>query len=435
MGKVFHNNQIHQQSCQPDLEALRHLNLTPTIQYGRSSMVVEFVKEKLNFTERLNHLSPEFQSLDLSYEEENQGHPSSPHSDCAAPIKLKVPLVNTSATDASHLIFGVATSVERLNASVSHLQHWLAHTNARLIALLEPHPNSTMLEKTMQDLGINVTFKYSNKAFMERWYDLTRLLLAERTPTTQWAGIVDDDTFFLSMAELVSRLAQHDHREEKWIGGLTEDFTQMGVIGYIAYGGAGMFISMPLLARLDEWYDECSASSLDYSDGRLAECISKHTTTKLTWEHDLYQTDLWGDVSGFYEAGRKQPLSVHHWKTWYQLDMTKLSAVSAICGDACLLKRWRFLDGWYLVNGYSFIKYGQETVDEQAMEMTWWRNEGTTDSDFSHSLMPLRPKDEQKVSFKMEDIVVEDGVAKQFYVHRPGNGLEDRVLEIIWTRR
>ncbi|MCJ1403383.1 hypothetical protein MMC11_006606 [Xylographa trunciseda] len=438
-GQTISNSRIysHSQSCRPDFGLLRELNLTPSIQYGRTRMVVEHTRQRLNFTESLDQQSPTFRSLDLVEDDESPEEQRLAQANCAAPITVHVPLPKPCA-DASHIIFGVSTTVARLESSVSQMQHWLSHSGARLIAVVEPSVTSGLLETNMRNLGIDVTIRHSNETFNDRYFALTKVLYNARRPNTRWAGIVDDDTFFLSMAALVDRLANHDHTEEKYIGSLTEDFRQIEHYGYMAYGGAGMFLSIPLLAKINNVYPECREkyNHLKNGDGRIAQCIYHYTTTKLTWEPDLHQIDLYGDPSGFYEAGRRQPLSIHHWKHWYPIDVVKMSAVSAVCGEACILKRWKFADGWYLTNGYSVVHYGEQRVDDVAMELTWNRpDEQVTPEEYEHSLTPLRPKAEGKVTYRLEEVVQEGGVVRQFYVYRPGEGLEDRVMEVSWSRR
>ncbi|MCJ1420616.1 hypothetical protein MMC32_006974 [Xylographa parallela] len=435
-GQAIGNPHIYSQSqsCRPDFGLLRELNLTPTIQYGRARMVVEFTKEKLNFTESLDQQSPIFRPLDLVEDDESPEQQLRTQAQCAAPTKVSVP-ISKPHTDASHIIFGVSTTVERLESSVSQMQHWLAHTQARLIALVEPSAASGTLETHMRTLGIDVTIQHSNETFNDRYFALIRALHAARRPTTHWAGLVDDDTFFLSPSALVARLATHDHTAEQYVGGLTEDFRQVGYFGYMAYGGAGIFLSAPLLTHLNSVYPECRRRyrHLPHGDGRLAQCIYRHTTAKLTPEPGLHQVDLHGDPSGFYEAGRAQPLSIHHWRHWYLVDVVRLSAVAAVCGDAGLLRRWRFADGWYLTNGYSVVRYGAWDVDDAAMELTWDRPGGeVSEEGYEHSLTPLRARDQGKVSYRLEGVVRAGEVVRQFYVYRPGEGREDGVLEVSW---
>ena len=109
------------------------------------------------------------------------------------------------------------------------------------------------------------------------------------------------------MPELVSRLSTYDHRQEKYIGGLTEKgFVQLRTFGYMGYGGAGIFLSMSLLQKVHAAFDECKKGSV-YVDGSsmngdrlLARCIYQHITAKLIWEPRLHQIDLHGDPSSFY---------------------------------------------------------------------------------------------------------------------------------------
>ncbi|MCJ1224829.1 hypothetical protein MMC12_001475 [Toensbergia leucococca] len=431
-GKVTSDYQ-QAQACLLDFDSLEHLNLSRTIRYARYRLVVDFSKETLPFTESLDQPSPLFESVDLYHDHGVSGGWAPTLSYCLDPVTVKVPKLGRP-TDASHLIFGVATTAERLESSIGPIQHWLSNTKARLLALIPPNPDHGVLQEKMQSLGIDVTIYESDQSFDDRYFALVTLLYEHRQEDTRWAGLVDDDTFFLSMSQLVSRLADHNHEEEKYIGGLSEDFLQLAGWGFMAYGGAGVFISMPLLAKINTVYPECNSHSMN-GDGRLAQCIYHHTTTKLTWEPDLHQMNLHGDPAGFYESGRQQPLSIHHWKSWSHIDVAKLSTVSSICGDACLLKRWRFSDSWFLINGYSFIRYAEEPPLDGSMEQTWDDYEGATADSYAHSLAPLRARDWMKLTYRLEDVTETRGEVRQFYVLRAGHGAEDGVIEVSWTRR
>jgi hypothetical protein len=91
---------------------------------------------------------------------------------------------------------------------------------------------------------------------------------------------------------------------------MSENEAHVAIFGVIAYGGAGVFFSRPLLDQLGNVWDQCGGAT-EHGDGRIAQCIYQYTTTKLTIELDLYQLDLKTDAAGFFEAGRSQPLSVH----------------------------------------------------------------------------------------------------------------------------
>ncbi|KKY23443.1 hypothetical protein UCRPC4_g02891 [Phaeomoniella chlamydospora] len=197
---------------------------------------------------------------------------------------------------------------------------------------------------------------------------------------------------------------------------------------------------MPLLRQMNEVYDECF-DALDITgerrlagDRRVAHCIYKHTDAKLSVEYGLHQVDLHGDPSGLYESGRPQPLSIHHWKSWSEIDVEKLLVVSRVCGDACLLHRWRFSNGWYLNNGFSLVKYSQDLPwGDRTIEKTWEDWETASDYSYVHSLAPLRPRDEGKITYRLKDaIVVGNKAVRQIYVHHPPDGGDDRVIDILW---
>jgi hypothetical protein len=149
---------------------------------------------------------------------------------------------------------------------------------------------------------------------------------------------MDDDTFFPSMARLVEFLKQFDETQPHWIGRMSENEAHVAIFGVIAYGAAGVFFSRPLLDQLGNVWDQCGGAT-EHGDGRIAQCIYQYTTTKLTIEPDLHQLDLKTDAAGFFEAGRSQPFSVHHWKSYFDADMVKLSAISTLCGDECVLRQ------------------------------------------------------------------------------------------------
>ena len=191
------NLQVNRTTCLPDYSILRQLGVSPTIQYAQSRFLVEYSDEELNFTEAVNRPSPISRVLNLPrHHELFDDQPSSLSHSCSSPTVVKVARPLPSA-DASNIVFGVSTITERLESSISQLQHWLPNTGARLIALVPPNSSSGLLQAEMHALGIEITIKHSNESFNDRYFALTKVLYEERLPNTQWAGIVDDDTFFL----------------------------------------------------------------------------------------------------------------------------------------------------------------------------------------------------------------------------------------------
>lgn len=149
-------------------------------------------------------------------------------------------------------------------------------------------------------------------------------------------------------------------------------------------------------------------------------------------DNRLRQLDMRGDASGFFESGREPPLSVHHWKSWFQADMAKLSVITNLCGDKCFLRQWQFSDGWTLTNGFSIAKYSTEIdLDDKTMEVSWVGDNGAVDESFMHALGPLRPKDTGKFSYLLEDSVFLGNQVRQWYVHRDAEK-GDQIIELIW---
>ena len=349
-----------------------------------------------------------------------------------APIRIQAPRT-LPFSDASHIDFGVASTVARLNSSLETFAHWAAHSNVRILALAEPSSRKDEVEARAKAMGINLQITESKDKYERRYFSLLKHLAKSARPETRWSSIIDDDTFFLSMPLLVKALSEHDTDQPIYLGSLSESMKQIHSFGVMAYGGAGIFLSRPLLDRLDQVYELCQATG-SHGDRQIAHCVYQQTPVKLTTEHRLHQLDLKADVSGFFEVSRGQPLSVHHWKSWFEIDMAKLSAVAKVCGDACLLARFQFSDNWFLTNGFSVVHYSTNvSVDDPTMEKTWKKLGGKDGASYYHTLSPLRPKDGKKFSYRLYDVSVEKDRVRQWYIHRDSwNG--DRVLEFIWRR-
>lgn len=411
---------------------------------------------------------PLLQPLDISLPPPTQitiNTNNTPKSDLPLPpiqtTNLNIPRLPHTLPDASSFIFGVSTTYERLEDSLPTLSHWLSNTSAPIIGHMSPSLDpeaSNRVSNLASSLHINLGTIESHYEFLDRYFGLLKVLHANRLPTTKWYVFIDDDTFFLSMRELISAFAKYDPEEPWYIGALTEDFSQMATWGYFAYGGGGIFLSHVLVEQLLPHYDECFKRQ-DTGDRMIAECIYRSTTTKFTWEPRLHQLDLHGDQSGFYEALRPQPLSLHHWKSeefQSSIDIYNLSRVAAICGDAFLLQKFRLKDDWVLTNGFSLVKYSSTDIrhrsgkweEDVSMERTWdFYYEGSKNVHFEYSLGPIRNRDEEKISYRMESAVVEgtgNGGAggkrvRQLYVRRKAAGDEkghrdvEGVVEVTWS--
>ncbi|KAI9827417.1 MAG: hypothetical protein M1819_006958 [Sarea resinae] len=456
-----------QQQCALDVDALQAYGLSQAIHYTQLNIIAVPSENASSSSQQLNVPFPESQVIRL---DDPNRSANLPLPGCADPVKIHVPPIPPHPPNASHVIFGVATTFDRLDGSLSAMAHWASHSNTRIFAIIEPTQSPDKIEALVRkaaSLHFTLLIRESSAEYLDRYFSLVRALYEECLPSTQWAALIDDDTFFLSLPRLLGRLSRYDANVPHYIGSLSEDLVQMNIWGYMAYGGAGIFLSTPLLKQLNapEIYDVCSTQNLS-GDRRLAKCIYGHTTTKLEIESGLHQLDLSGDASGFYECGRDQPLSVHHWKSAFAgsttraktVDMVHLAAVASVGGTESLLRRFRFADGWFLANGYSVFKPGVSGAEPSlaaadfSIEKTWDTNNGGTDEAFDHTLGPLRPKDEGKFSLRLAGVVREgeggsglegdikdDDVrrVRQYYIHRadPRSGDHDTVVEVVWQRQ
>ncbi|KAJ5669444.1 hypothetical protein N7462_010514 [Penicillium macrosclerotiorum] len=423
--------------CDPDEDVLHRLDISKLAAYTRRELVVDFTEEPVTMKQRVD--LPLLNVKSKSRPTEMTNELGEPQDGCSipTPIPVQVP-PRPKVVDASHIDFGVATTISRLNESLDQFVHWAGYSRTRIFALIEPDESQTGVSyvKAKADaLGINLFITESDDDYLHRYFALIPLLEENMRESTQWGCIIDDDTFFLSMPALVDALKSYDHTKPMYIGGLSEGMPQIAVFGMIAFGGAGVFLSRPLMTELVTVYDECERMTFT-GDRRIGNCVYQYTTTRLTVDHRLHQLDLMKDASGFFESGRELPLSVHHWKSWFTADMPKLGVVSDLCGDTCLLRQWQFSDNWILTNGYSIVQYTfTPEPNDRSIEMTWEPHNGATEESYLHELGPLRRKDDNKISYLLADAKIEDnGRITQWYILRDKRD-GDSVIELSWRKR
>lgn len=337
------------------------------------------------------------------------------------------------------LLFGVATSFDRLVDSVPQLSHWLSHSGARLVAVVvdaaEREADLDRLLAFFNGHGVDLVIARPMNDQLDvnqQHFTVLRDLLHHSTPQTKWICIIDDDTFFPSLFPLSEMLDGQDYTAPVYLGGLSDSMWAIQQHGLLAYGGAGVFMSMPLVRQLDPHIEACLAeSNTGQGDALLKNCIYSQTDTRLTLVPGLNQLDLRGDTSGFYESGR-WPLSLHHWKTWHSAPVDLMAKASDFCGG-CFLQRFRFGGDTVLANGYSVAVY-REGIEHSDLNHT----EATFDNAhlYDWAYGPLRSKADphNKKSFYLIDAEMVGKSLRQVYVHRAGDREEsrDEVLELWW---
>lgn len=452
--------QNNQGGCSGNLTRLKDLDLKFPVKYARRDIIVK-TNPDLRRTSLTQIDAPLLSDVQIVNPVES---PDWGLEQCSPPLALEVPTFPRRPANASHIIFGISTYIERMEDSIPHLQRSLAHTSAQLIVLVVKYGEATpgsremkALEDRMRSLGIDATVVGApkNSLMQLRYFSLVKILYEKKDSATQWISLLDDDTFLPSMHALVKTLNAYDSSKEWYLGAMSEDWWSVMVYGMMSFGGGGTFLSMSLAAQMNTYYDTCVKESFaQQGDIRVFECITSHTTTKLQPVPGLHQMDLGGELSGFYESGRL-PLSLHHWKTGWHFEqkpeqralntypMAKMHLVSDICGD-CFLQRWQFGSDTILSNGFSISTYPDQKVlaemvknnDINKIEDTFMptREVNSFMRGYEHSIAPLRPRVESKIQYKFLDAKVEDGGVRQYYVYRALDKEPDIVYEIFWTR-
>ncbi|KAH7150219.1 hypothetical protein B0J13DRAFT_594589 [Dactylonectria estremocensis] len=343
------------------------------------------------------------------------------------PIRLRVPPAYPMM-DYSHLIFGVATSLERLTESMFQFESWIADSGASLLAIItDAKPKGDAKEdaafekvtRQFRARGIDITIRrpWNTTATQnEQHFTIIRDLRRAATRDTKWVAIVDDDTFFPSLYPLAEILDKYDHTVPAYLGALSDNGDAVKHHGFMAFGGAGIFLSLSLLNELDPHIEACLGEEhVPQGDGLLRACIYGKTKTELTVIKGLHQLDMGHDLSGLYESGTL-PISLHHWKSWHHSPVDEMVKISEFCGS-CFLQRFQFGSDTILSNGFSIAMYPEGTKSVNLTEM-----EGTFDGypGFEWSLGPMRsPLDRfHKKSYRLVESEKLGRNLRQIFVHR-----------------
>lgn len=379
------------------------------------------------------------------------------------PIEVPVPNPSPPGLTFPQLSFGMATSLERLRHSIPAMEHWLPGSGSSLFVIVTDwHHHThimgitpsaiTNLQQELRAKNIDATLlkpiKHNYSVYQSHFNVLT-YMVEQAESGVQWFGLLDDDTFFPRLQPLAESLGKLDHNMDMYVGALSDNLDLIRKYGYMAYGGAGTFLSAPLAKRIGarEQAARCivEASSPE-GDIILRDCVYRHSKAKLTTLPRLYQQDQKGDVSGFFESGIR-PLSLHHWKSWYYAPVVKMATAARFCGD-CFLQRFRFGTDTVFSNGYSIAIYpqGLQDIDLGVAEGTWEIEQGTgsnlvdvaktVDSDWSIGPFRKRLGPDRKKSYRIVDGEMRNGTLRQLYLWKgdAAAGALDEVIEVIWEQ-
>lgn len=383
---------------------------------------------------------------------------------CSAPIEIKIPKIRRrSNVDAASLLFGAATSLERLSKSLPQIAGWISFTGACLVVIVQDsHDSQGMIDMQNFATSLDVCLILvpnpipkagvkGTKGHAQRHFAISQALYDNKTPLHKWFVVIDDDTFFPSLQALIDALKPYDPSQPWYIGALSEDWIGMQQYGYMAYGGAGMILSAPLIDILHTNYDLCTTDG-EEGDVMYRDCIYKVTSppVHLTRLDGLHQLDFYGDVAGWYEGGFDPILSLHHYggSGWHDFPVEYAHRVTQVSGPAAFLQRYQFRDNVVLTNAYSIAQYpgGLQDIDLDRVEATFMHEE----HNFDWSLGALRPPLEEgreKLSWRLEYAVrTKCRTVRQFYIKRRPGMIEDgeegesdpgevsSVFELVWSR-
>jgi hypothetical protein len=461
----------HEMNCDIDMEHLREVKeryqLDEKFQYMkryvRFKRSDEVERSSMTYVDQ-NLLPSRFKTIELG---QHYGHQS-----CAAPLDIEVPRSGLPSTvNASDFMFGVSTTYNRfMDPETTPINEWIfwltdsrGHSNGGKLLLMLLDASDEELQEVanlLGDVGIDVDVYHSDSSveMAVRYLNLVPTLYTHRdAQTKKWLVTCDDDTFFPSMHALIREINKYDPTREMYIGTLSEDIGAIDRHGSQAFGGGGVFISLPLADRITTLYSSCASEDkvLESNSGwgpqgdiLLRKCIYENSETRLTTVWNLWQLDFFGDPSGFYEWGL-QPLSLHHYRGggWHTAQPGQFTKIAHTCGEDCTLMRFQTADD-FVISGYSIAHY------PKGITWDWAQLEGTLHAapedkgyNLDFTFGPMRPslhKTGRKIAWEqMEAEVRSDGSVVQTYVRRkdderwvhaddtPMSNI-DGVIELVW---
>ena len=392
---------------------------------------------------------------------------------CPEPLDVPVtqsPFPNTA--NASDFMFGVSTTYKRFTeprtSPINEWSYWLTdgqgQSNGGKLVLLLLNATDTELEDAYDKLakvGIDVDVYRSdpNLIMAVRYLALApKLYDHPERKNKKWLVICDDDTFFPSFHALADRFAEYDHERPMYIGTFSEDVNNIQRHGSQAFGGAGVFLSVPTAKLVADKFDSCRGEDKiqqsntgwgPQGDILLRKCIYENSDTKLTLLPSLWQLDLFGDPSGFYESGIK-PLSLHHYRggVWHIAHPWHYTKVAHVCGEDCTMQRFQTADDFVISNGFSIAHYPQGIdFDLGQFEGTFHAAPENKGWNMDFRLGPQRKslhKTGKKISWDLQDATVnEDGSVSQVYVRKKDDwrwknpdesrmSERDGIVELVW---
>jgi len=470
-GGSFHS--AHNLTCTIDMNHLRALaqrhNLEDAFTYVRRSLKLirsEGITRKPLTDLNYDLLSPDSRIVNASEEYIIE----------TCPDVIPVPVANSAfpgQANLSEFMFGISTTFGRFNDSaetfVDEWSYWLTdsagHSNgAKLIMLLNDASESDLrnVQLQLREAGIDIDVCPSRPEtdMAVRYLSLLPIMYSHPHRTgKKWLALCDDDTFFPYPNSLADRFKTFDPSRRLYIGAMSEDAPNIALLGTQAFGGAGIFLSIPMAQDVIAHFNSCTtptelrAADIGWGtqgDMLLRNCIRNHTDITLTVLPELWQLDFLGDPSGFYESGIK-PLSIHHYHggMWHVARPARSARITHLCGEDCFMQRFRTADDFIISTGFSVAQYPGVSMDLNfdQMERTFVPLTKDQGWNFDFKMGPQRESlsnTGSKMAWELrESEVREDGRVNQVYIRRAKDlrwtddrarpmSRVDGVIELVW---
>ncbi|ORY67936.1 hypothetical protein BCR35DRAFT_178607 [Leucosporidium creatinivorum] len=314
----------------------------------------------------------------------------------------RVPLLHDGQTfpRGRDLIYGITTTVKRAKEMSELWTRWMVpvvegdeDNRPGCMVLLSRDEDPLEIEelkKVLKGRGLNCGLRTStHERYEVRVLSMTRELkdyAEELGRNFDWYIFNDDDTFWLDQLTVRRMLGKYDTTQKWFVGATTEAKNQLDQFGRMAFGGAGMLVSDPLMTEMYNVWDSCHEQFKHIFGGdemvtrcaALAKGATKQTVT--TEEKGLHQFDIPGDSTGVLQSGIPF-INLHHYLggTWvhlfgygtYRTDFSQIQLLQRVVeflGGDNMFKRYVFGDGkWLLVNGYS-ITFFEEPLTKNMMD-------------------------------------------------------------------
>jgi len=355
------------------------------------SREIKYYSERIKPYESDARLSMTDMNRDFKMQNFQQVHVSGDALRLEAEDQLPLPVARSQIPgqmDVSGILFGVTTTYARVMKGdatmINDWKLWLTdgrgQSNGGTLYLSLYKADGYEVDKVkrmLKDAGIDSHVESTDETAdsATRYITMIRNLAIRSSALfiggtkKQWLAVVDDDTFFPNMGQLVERLAKYDPTQDMYIGLPSEraDWVVDSELS-VTYGGGAIFLStsaairvsqLPCLTRKDAGSGGDEYGYLALWDALLYECISNYTKMHMHVLPSYYAPtdEVHGTNSLNYELGIA-PLALHHSSNRHGLRSPgKAALVSGVCGEASFLQRYRFRDNWILINGLSIFQY------------------------------------------------------------------------------